>query len=73
MLYPAHTIIRFWIDDPEVIRDFTVINALIAGHVVAQEVEHGVAEVLEGVVALVVSGVPVHHPPRRSIGLRCGQ
>jgi hypothetical protein len=48
---------------PEVIRDLTAINVPVPGHVVAQEVEHGDAEVLERVVALVVSGMPVHLPP----------
>ena len=53
----------FWIDDPEVIRDLIAINAPVPGHVVAQEIQHGDAEVLEGAVALVVSGMPVHQPP----------
>jgi hypothetical protein len=53
----------FWIDDAEVIRDLIAINAPVPGHVVAQEVQHRDAEVLEGAVALVVSGMPVHQPP----------
>ena len=53
----------FGIDDAEVIRDFIAINTPVPGHVVAQEVQHGDAEVPEGGVALVVGGMAVHQPP----------
>src|SRR5271166_2239524 len=52
-----------WIDDPEVIRDLIAVSAPVPGHVVAQEVQHCDAEVLEGAVALVVRGMSVHQPP----------
>ena len=52
-----------WIDDPEVIGYLVAVSAPIRGHVVAQEVQDGDAEVLEGGVALVVSGMPMHQPP----------
>ena len=52
-----------WIDDPEVIRDLIAVSAPVPGHIVAQEVQHCDAEVLEGAVALVVRGMPVHQPP----------
>ena len=52
-----------WIDDSEVVGDLIAVGAPVPGHVVAQEVQHRGAEVLEGAVALVVGGVPVHQPP----------
>src|SRR6478752_7197573 len=52
-----------WIDDPEVVGDLVAVSAPVPGHVVAQEVQHCDAEVLEGAVALVVGGVSVHQAP----------
>ena len=52
-----------WIDDPEVIGDLVAVGAPVPGHVVAQEVQHRDAEVLEGAVTLVGGGVSVHQPP----------
>src|SRR3979411_1395490 len=53
-----------WIDDSEVVRDFITICGPVPGHVVAQEVQHCDAELLERGVAFVVCGVSVHQPPQ---------
>ena len=52
-----------WVDDPEVVRDLVAVSAPVPGYVVAQEVQHCDAEVLEGAVAFVVGSVSVHQPP----------
>ena len=52
-----------WIDDPEVIGDLIAVSSPVPGHVVAQEVQHCDAEVLEAAVALVVGGMSVHQAP----------
>src|SRR5271170_7655187 len=52
-----------WVYDTEVVGDLIAVSAPVPGHVVAQEVEHCAAEVLEGAVALVVGGMSVHQPP----------
>ena len=52
-----------WIDNSEVVRDLITICGPVPGHVVAQEVQHCDAEILERGVAFVVGGVSVHQPP----------
>ena len=49
-----------WIDDPEIVGDLIAVGTPVPRDVVAQEAEHRDAEVLEGAVALVVGGMPVH-------------
>ena len=52
-----------WVYDTEVIRDLIAPLAPVRWHVLAQKGQHRAAELLEGGVALIVSGVSVHQAP----------
>ena len=54
---------RRWVYDTEVVGDLIAVSAPVPWYVVAQEVQHRDAEILEGGVALVVGDIPVHQPP----------
>ena len=51
------------VSDTDVVGDLIAVSAPVPGHVVAQELQHCDAEVLEGAVALVVGSMSVHQPP----------
>ena len=51
------------VDDSEIVGDLVAIVAPFSGQLDAQEVQDGLAEVLERRVAPVMGDVPVHQPP----------
>ena len=51
------------IDDAEIVRDLIAVRAPVPWYVLAQELQHRGAEILEGGVTLIVRDISVHQSP----------